>query len=134
MNTAELVAGEGRRIAELLRDWPPDAVERVAAAALAAWGEERLGRKIRWRWNPRLRTTIGRAFLDENLVELNPVLLARHPAEMRAIVIHEWAHLVAAKRRPREPSHGPTWRALMRAAGAPPRATHRLPVEDLRRG
>ncbi len=134
MNTPELVQREQRRIAELLRDWPPDAVEAVVDEAMAAWGRPDWRRSFRWRWNPRLRTTIGRAFLKTGTVELNPVLLARHPAEMRKVVIHEFAHLIAFKLRPREPAHGPAWRALMRAAGQRPRATHTLPVEDLRRG
>lgn len=134
MNTESLVERERRRIAELLRAWPPDAVERVVEEAMAAWGVDHWRRGYRWAWNPRLRTTIGRAFLKEGRVELNPVLLARHPGETRKVVIHEFAHLVAFKRARREPAHGPTWRALMRAAGQPPRATHTLPVEDLRRG
>jgi predicted SprT family Zn-dependent metalloprotease len=134
VNTAALVQQEQRRIAELLRDWPPDAVETVVDEAMAAWSRPAWRKQWSWRWNPRLRTTAGRAFLRTGVVELNPILLARHPAETRKVVIHEFAHLVAHKLRPREPAHGPTWRALMRAAGQPPRASHTLPVEDLRRG
>lgn len=134
MNTAALVEQERRRIAELLCVWTPEAVEEVVEEAMTCWGVARWRNAYRWSWNPRLRTTIGRAFLKEGRVELNPVLLARHPQETRKVVIHEFAHLVAFRRAKREPAHGPTWRALMRAAGQPPRATHTLPVEDLRRG
>ncbi len=133
VNTEALIERERRRIAELLRDWPPDAVESVVDAAFTAWQEPKLRRKFGWRWNPRLRTTIGRALLKDGVVELNPLLLARHPGETRKVVIHEFAHLVAFRRARREPAHGPTWRTLMRAAGAPVRASHTLPVEDLRR-
>lgn len=131
--SAALVVAESRRIAELLRAWPPEAVEAVADAAFAAWGAGEARKEFHWIWNPRLRTTAGRAFLREGRVELNPLLLARHPEVVRQVVIHEFAHLVAHRRRPREPGHGPAWRALMRAAGLLPRASHRLPVDDLRR-
>lgn len=128
-----LLARESRRIAEMLRDWPPEAVEEVADEAFALWGVPEMRNDYRWGWNPRLRTTAGRAFLKERRIELNPVLLARHPEVVRQVVIHEFAHLVAHRQRLREPGHGPAWRALMRAAGLPPRASHTLPVADLRR-
>jgi predicted SprT family Zn-dependent metalloprotease len=131
--SSALLARESRRIAEMLRDWPPEAVERVVDEAFALWRVPEMRAEFRWAWNPRLRTTAGRAFLRERRVELNPVLLARHPEVVRAVVIHEFAHLVAHRLRPREPGHGPTWRALMHAAGLPPRASHTLPVADLRR-
>lgn len=131
--SAAPAAVEARRIAELLREWPPEAVEAVADGAFALWGAVDVRSEFHWIWNPRLRTTAGRAFLREGRVELNPLLLARHPEVVRQVVIHEFAHLVAHRRRPREPGHGPAWRALMRAAGLPPRASHRLPVDDLRR-
>lgn len=131
--SAALLARESRRIAEMLRDWPPEAVDQVADEAFATWRVVEMRKEFCWSWNPRLRTTAGRAFLRERRVELNPLLLARHPEVVRSVVIHEFAHLVAHRLRPREPGHGPTWRDLMRAAGLPPRASHTLPVEDLRR-
>ncbi len=107
--------------------------ERVAAAweeLLAAWaGGDRSG--LSWEWNPRLRTTAGRAWVREGRVELNPRLLARHPDAVRMVVAHELAHCLAHRRAPRESAHGPTWRALMVAVGEAPRATHRLDVGDL---
>lgn len=131
--SAAAAARESRRIAELLRDWPPEAVEAVADEAFALWGAAEIRKEYSWSWNARLRTTAGRAFLREGRVELNPLLLARHGEVVRQVVIHEFAHLLAHRRCPREPGHGPTWRALMRSAGLPPRASHRLPVDDLRR-
>ncbi len=128
-----LITRERRRIAEMLRDWPPEAVEGVLDEAFSLWNAQELRSEFRWTWNTRLRTTAGRAFLREGRVELNPILLGRHPEAVRTVVIHEFAHLVAHRMRPREPGHGPAWRALMRAAGLRPRASHTLPVADLRR-
>jgi len=128
-----LLTSESRRIAEMLREWPPEAVEQVADEAFALWRVSAMRKDFRWSWNPRLRTTAGRAFLKERRIELNPLLLARHPEVVRTVVIHEFAHLVAHRMSSREPGHGPTWRALMHAAGLPARASHTLPVADLRR-
>lgn len=126
-------AEEFRLVAEMLREWPPERVELVAEAAFLAWGIPEMRKDFRWSWNPRLRTTAGRAFLSEDRIELNPRLLAREPAVVRAVVVHEFAHLVQRRRAPRESQHGPVWRALMRAAGHEPRASHTLPVDGLRR-
>jgi len=85
-------------------------------------------------YNPRLRTTLGRAMLDERRVELNPRLLCAHPGEIVPTLVHELAHLVVHARCGRGKPHGRRWAALMHAAGLTPSRTHNLPAaKKLRR-
>src|SRR5262245_6951158 len=76
------------------------------------------------RINPRLKSTVGRWNVRENLIELNPKCSARRPTKQREIVCHEAAHIVVRHRygsavRP----HGPEWCKLVRLAGFSTRAT-----------
>ena len=133
MSRKRLYEQEVGRIARLLAAWPPHEIDGLFEEMLALWGASKYYHLFRWRWNARLRTTLGRAYFEDWMVELNPLLLARHPEQMRGLLIHELAHLVIVKRYGfREPAHGERWKALMRAAGESTRATHDLPVEDLR--
>ena len=121
-------------IARLLAEWPPETIEATFAELLTLWQAEELGEVLRWRWNSRLRTTLGRASFEDWTVELNPILLARHPAEMRPLLVHELAHLVVVRLHGhREPAHGQRWKTLMVAAGESTRATHNLDVTGLSR-
>ncbi len=123
-------------IARLLSVWPPAAIDALIAEACALWGVSEFAGTVNWRWNSRLRTTLGRACLTDQVLEFNPILLARHPDEMRPLLLHELAHLVAyadAKaRRVKIAPHGAEWKALMRAVGCSTRATHQLNVDGLR--
>jgi predicted SprT family Zn-dependent metalloprotease len=124
---------ERRNIAELLRDWPPTVVDAVIEEMLELWNAQNLRDQITWRWNSRLRTTIGRAMLEDMVLELNPLLLGRNPQEMRGVVVHELAHLVTTKRYGFSVNpHGAEWKSLMRASGESTRATHTLNVDGLR--
>ncbi len=110
MSSDSPIEKERRNIAELLRDWPPTVVDAVIDEMLQLWQAELLREKITWRWNARLRTTIGRAMLDDMVLELNPLLLGRNPEEMRGVVVHELAHLVTTSRYGfRVPPHGNEW-------------------------
>ena len=81
----------------------------------------------------RLRTTVGRALLDDMVLELNPRLLARHPDQVRHVLVHEAAHLVVRRLYGAEAApHGKVWKAYMRRAGECTRATHDLDVSGLR--
>lgn len=85
-------------------------------------------------WNPRLRTSAGRAFWTQGRIELNPHLLREHQGRVTEVLVHEAAHVAAfllhGKRiRP----HGREWQHLMRQAGQRPAACHRLPLHGLRR-
>ncbi len=133
MSNASPFDKERRNIAELLRDWPPTVVDSVIEEMLLLWQAEDLSDKITWRWNSRLRTTIGRAILDDMILELNPLLLGRNPDEMRGVVVHELAHLVITNRFGFKVNpHGAEWKSLMRMAGESTSATHSLDVEGLR--
>lgn len=117
----------------LLDEWPPERIRQVLDAVLELWGCLDLTTAIEWRWNPRLRTTAGRAVFLDMLIELNPLLLARHPEEMESLLVHEAAHLVVQRLHGRQPPHGEIWKAYMRKAGHSTRATHELDVRGLRR-
>lgn len=129
----EVLRKELNRIAKLLADWPPEEVQGVFDECLRTWRAWNLRRNFKWRWNARLRTTLGRAVFDDWTVELNPILLARHPEQMRGLLVHELAHLVVVWRYGwKESAHGPRWKRLMLQMGESTDATHDLPVEDLR--
>lgn len=112
----------------------PDAVTvtRRAAELLAGWGVT--DATVVAVWNPRLRTSAGRAFWQQGRIELNPGLLGAHPAQLPQVLCHETAHVAAfrlhgARIRP----HGREWRELMLAAGHRPEACHRMVVAGRRR-
>ena len=110
----------------------PESMARRCAELFAQWGVADTAVDVRW--NGRLSTTAGRAFVRRGCIELNPRLLARVPEALDGVLVDEAAH-VAAHRLYGEgvAPHGRHWRALMRRAGHEPRVTHRLPVDGLRR-
>ncbi|MGE3171575.1 MAG: SprT-like domain-containing protein [Planctomycetota bacterium] len=112
---------------------PQDELECRVTALFELWRVP-AGAPVPVRWNERLRTTAGRAFPVEQRIELNPALLQDHPDELEAVLVHEAAHLAAARLfGPHVAAHGRHWRALMRLAGHPPDVTHDLPVPRRRR-
>jgi len=120
--------------------WTPDkplpgqpVLRAIASRLGAAWEAPHLGDKVRIGYNPRLRTTLGRAMLDERRVELNVRLLSRHRGELIPLLAHELAHVVVHMRYGRVGAHGRHFRTLMRAVNMSPRATHDLPVKQLAR-
>ncbi len=107
-------------------------VETYGASLLELWGAP--GRGFRWRWNFRMRSRAGAAWLHEDRIDLNPRLLAQNPDSWKAILAHELAHLLVHDRHGEEARpHGPEWRDLMRRAGHPPAATHSFDTRGLRR-
>lgn len=105
----------------------------LAERLAAAWGCGGLAGRVKIVYNPRLRSTAGRAFLDEARVELNTRLLREHPDQFIATLAHELAHMVAHRRFGRVQPHGRHFASLMRQVGLPAGATHSLPVAHLRR-
>ena len=104
---------------------------RAALKAMAirlgrAWGRPDLHRRVTISYNAQLRTTLGRALLDEARVELNPHLLREHPDELGGVLAHELAHMVVHARHKDEPPHGRRFRRLMEIVSAPAEATHGL--------
>ncbi len=108
-------------------------LRRMAARVAALWEMPELV-DVTIGYNGRLRTTLGRALLDEGRVELNPRLLRDHPDQLVSTLAHELAHLAVHVRFGRRAgAHGREFRTLMRALNLDARATHNLPVEHLRR-
>lgn len=109
----------------------PAELERRAAELLARWRVPETAVAVRW--NPRLTTTAGRAFLRGARIELNPTLLAKAPDQLPVVLTHEAAHIAAFRLfGPRVQAHGRHWRSLMRLAGLPPDITHDIPVDGPR--
>ena len=82
-------------------------------------------------WNPRMRSTAGRAWLLELQIEMNPRLQSLDPQHIQVILRHELAHLVAAQRNKgkRISPHGAEWRRACADLGIPgEKACHRLPL------
>jgi SprT protein len=104
----------------------------IAERCGQAWDIPDLARRVAIVYNPRLRTTLGRAMLDDNRVELNVHLLRAYPDELLGTLTHELAHLVARMRYGNVRPHGREFKALMRVVNMSPATTHRLDTEGLK--
>ena len=94
-------------------------------------GLENLAHQVVVEWNPRMRTTAGRAFWPCARIELNPKLNELVPDEVQRTLLHELAHLVAYARAGRRKisAHGEEWRQACSDLGiAGESATHTLPL------
>jgi len=75
-----------------------------AISILSRHAGEKFASSVTIRWNPRMRSTAGRAFLLEAKVELNPKLLhldndtQQSLSQVRQTLLHELAHLLAHHR------------------------------------
>lgn len=133
-----------------LRTWKPSAKKSVREATLGnfdpgltAWCEEtaaalgmpELARKVRVSWNPRMRTTAGRAWWPHRSIEMNPKIREIADAQIWRTLKHELAHLIAYERcgRRRIDPHGPEWQAACAELGIPGETTyHSLPLRARR--
>ena len=97
------------------------------------WNFPELAQQVRLGYNPRLRSTLGRALLDEARVELNTRLLREHPAHLIPTFVHELAHVAVYLRYGNVAPHGIQFRTLMSTLALPAAATHNLPTGHLRR-
>lgn len=107
-----------------LTAWCAEAAEGLALHELA--------RNVRVSWNPRMRTTAGRAWWPARGIELNPKLKDCDPDEIWRTLKHELAHLVAYERsgRRRIVPHGAEWQLACCDLGIPGEKTyHNLPFE-----
>ncbi len=103
-----------------------------AREALYLIGEGQLAQKVCIEWNPRMRTTAGRAFLAQDRIEMNPRLVDFGAEQVHNTLLHELAHLVAW-RRTRERGHGVAWRTACADLGIPNESvTHDLPLSPRR--
>jgi len=94
-------------------------------------GLDLLAERVKVYWNPRMRSTAGRAFYNESQIELNPKLYEVAEAEVLPTLLHELAHLVAHARagRRRIAPHGIEWQQACTDLGIPNAAvTHALPL------
>jgi SprT protein len=92
---------------------------------------DKLARRLRVEWNPRMRTTVGRADCSHSLISLNPALESFGFDEIDRTLRHELAHLLAQFRagRRRIRPHGAEWRRACRGLGLDgERACHKLPL------
>jgi predicted SprT family Zn-dependent metalloprotease len=105
------------------------------AETLRGFGMAGLARRVRVCWNPRMRTTAGRARWPDGRIELNPRLREVGEREVWRTLKHELAHLIAYERagRRRIAPHGAEWQracAELGIGGEP--ACHKLPFEARR--
>ena len=90
-----------------------------------------LAEKVKVKWNPRMRSTAGRAYYQHFEIELNPKLIEISEEELHRTFLHELAHLVARVRTfPRRIApHGVEWQLACCDLGIPgEKATHNLPL------
>jgi len=119
--------------------WSPDqplpggrVLQAVARRCGEMWRLPDLGSSVRVGYNPRMRTTLGRAMLTEGRVELNTRLLREHPDQLLPTLVHELAHIATHRRYGRVAPHGREFKTLMAVMGMTGEATHELPVAHLR--
>jgi predicted SprT family Zn-dependent metalloprotease len=106
-------------------------LEARARGLLRALNCEELARRISVRWNSRMRSTAGSAFVAKALVTLNPRLREFGEAEVDRTLRHELAHLLAHHRagRRRIAPHGPEWQRACRDLGLQDeKRCHTLPL------
>ena len=105
----------------------------ITERCAAAWGMPDLAASAKVAYNPRLRTTLGRAELAKRRVELNTGLLHKHPDELIPTLVHELAHVAVHMRYGPTQPHGRHFRVLMRSLNLSAKATHSLAVDGLKR-
>lgn len=69
-------------------------------------------------FNPKLRSSAGRANRLNNTVEINPHMLRANPTSFADTLIHEICHLLTRDR------HGKDWQGAMMLFGFPPQRFH----------
>jgi SprT-like family len=114
--------------AQRLPSWPealPRALEPRLFEWLHAWDAHALIETMTIETSSRMRSSLGRAYLDRRLVRLNALLIAPgREALLDEVFCHEVAHLVVHERHGRRAApHGREWRALLRQVGSPVRVT-----------
>ena len=94
-------------------------LEERAKTLLTGLGHAALAERLKVRWNPRMRSTAGMAYLAKAYVTLNPRLISFGDEEIDRTLLHEVAHLLAHERagRKRIAPHGPEWRQACRDLG-----------------
>lgn len=82
--------------------------------------------ELQWR---NLRVTAGTAYYKEGRIVLSAIVL-NTPERLRTTLLHEYAHLLAYKRKGRRGTgHGLAWREAMAQLGLAPERTHNYEVD-----
>jgi len=85
---------------------------------------------VKWEWNTRLTSTMGRYFPKTNKIDFSVVLFSRATeAEQNATVAHEVCHLIVRNRFPGASAHGWEWKNAMLRAGYAPKRCHNVKVD-----
>jgi predicted SprT family Zn-dependent metalloprotease len=112
----------------------PEELLQYAEDLLLRWQAHDLLDRIEIRWNRRMRTRAGVAYLISRRIELNPRLLAQNPEMVHQCFAHELAHIVIyARFGQKARAHGKEWRALMREIDLEPLVVHQMDVSQFRR-
>ncbi len=84
--------------------------------------------------NSRMRSVLGRAFIEESRIELNERLLKKYPEELAPTLAHELAHVIAPILYGRNGYfHRLGWKRIMEELGFEPTRTHSLDVAEFKR-
>jgi SprT protein len=106
-------------------------LELQARELLRLNGANRIAAEVRVEWDPRLKSSAGRADHPQKLILLNPRLREHGAAEIERTFRHELAHVLAQFRagRRRILPHGSEWREACRNLGiADEKRCHNLPL------
>jgi SprT protein len=111
-------------------------LELQARELLRLNGADRIAVEVRVEWNPRLKSSAGRADHRQKLILLNPRLREHGAAEIERTFRHELAHLLAQFRagRRRILPHGSEWREACQDLGiGDEKRCHNLPLPTTER-
>ena len=96
---------DGDAVLATLDRWQRRELRTAATVLLDHWAD-RMGVRYGFLGVRRMTTRWGSCVPDQGRIWLNLALVVRPPAMLEYVVVHELAHLI-------EPSHGPTFRAVM---------------------
>jgi SprT protein len=103
----------------------------ITDKVLTTLGARELLGKIRFQWNNRLTSTMGRATYYQQkgygIIELSVKLFqVATPEERETTVIHELCHIVASWVYEENQGHNENWARMMRRCGLPPKRCHNV--------
>lgn len=117
-------------------DFTDTALTQWCKEAAKTLGLKKIATEISVSWNPRMRTTAGRAWWPICRIELNPKLHEISEKEVWQTLKHELAHLIAFQRagRKRIQPHGIEWKQACADLGIPgENARHTLSLAKSRK-
>jgi len=85
---------------------------------------------VKWEWNTRLTSTMGRYHPGTKKIDFSVVLFGRATqAEQDNTVAHEVCHMIVRHQFPHASAHGWEWKRAMRNAGYEPTRCHSVKVD-----